>query len=85
MGRRVTAGKWVDAGELRNHLPGEEDREDAEIRPQRAGRDAHAALQEEERRQKRERDDTETFLLDPVPRVVIAHDETEDEGRENSL
>ncbi len=80
MRRRVPSRERVHAAELRHHLPRKEEGEDAEVRPNRANRDVHPALEEEEGRQKCERDHAQTLLLGAVLSVVARECEAEKEG-----
>jgi hypothetical protein len=77
--RRKAARERVDADELRHHLAEEEQGEDAEVGPQRADGDVHAALEEEERRQEGEGHDAQALLLLTVLDVVAREHEPEDE------
>jgi hypothetical protein len=83
--RREPARERVDAGHLRRQLPGEEQRQDAEVRPERARGDAHPAFEEEERGQEREGYDPQPLLLTAVLDVMTAHDEPEDERGQHRL
>src|SRR5581483_12525214 len=81
----VAASERIDTTELRNHLPKEEEREDAEVAPERVRGDVHSAFEEEERGEEGEGDNTHPLLLGAVLDVVPAHDKTKDERREHRL